>query len=68
VKCYKYGGIRHCFTNCKSTTVTYFKCGKSRSFECKSKDVVCYNCGEYGHISTMRLKSKRVRSDGRCLL
>jgi hypothetical protein len=68
VKCYKCGGIRPRFANCKSTTMTYFKCEKSRSFEFKSKDLVCYNCGESGHISTMPSKSKTVRSDGRCLL
>ena len=30
-----------------------------RSYECKSKEIVCYNCEEAGHISTKCTKLKK---------
>ena len=30
--------------------------------ECKSKEVVCYNCGDVGHISTKCTKPKKEKS------
>jgi hypothetical protein len=35
------------------------------AIECKIKDVICYRCGEFGHISTKCQKPKKVQSGGK---
>jgi len=53
--------------------VKCFKCGglgqyaNDRAFECKNKEVVCYNCGEVRHTSTKCTKPKKKKSDGKVL-
>jgi len=53
LRCYKCGGLGHYACDCKKGEVCY-KCGKAghKFYDCKDMEIVCYNSGEAGHIST----------------
>ncbi|XP_050918830.1 uncharacterized protein LOC127136295 [Lathyrus oleraceus] len=54
-------------SECKSTKVNCFKCGKAdhRAAECKTNTLTCYNYGEQGHISNQFQKPKKAQFEGK---